>query len=426
MQPNTARKSYDLNTALRETLALILAGGRGSRLMNLTDSEAKPAVPFGGKFRIIDFPLSNCVNSGIRRIAVPTQYRAHTLIQHIQRGWNFLGAELGEYVEVWPAQQQTREESWYRGTADAVYQNLDLIRARNPRYVLILAGDHVYKQDYSLVLAQHIERGAAVSVSCVDVPLDDARAFGVVGVDDDDRITDFVEKPNRPPAIPGQPDRAFASMGIYLFDADLLYQHLERDAALAGSSRDFGKDLIPYLVREGAPIHAHRFRDSCVTCTGHQPYWRDVGTVDAFWEANIDLTSVWPELDLYDGRWPIMSLQEQRPSAKFVFDDDDRRGVALDSVVSAGCIVSGGTVRRSLLFNNVRVNSYTLVEDSVILPNADIGRRARLRKVLLDRDCQIPEGLVIGEDPEWDARNFLRTPKGVVLVTRPMLDALEG
>ncbi len=426
MQANFARKPYDLNAALRETIALILAGGRGSRLMNLTDSEAKPAVPFGGKFRIIDFPLSNCVNSGIRRIAVPTQYRAHTLIQHIQRGWNFLAPELGEYVEVWPAQQQTREESWYRGTADAVYQNLDLVRARNPRYVLILAGDHVYKQDYSIILAQHIERGATVTVSCVDVPLDDARAFGVVGVDTTDRITDFVEKPNEPPSVPDQPDRAFASMGIYLFDADLLYHHLERDAHLAGSSRDFGKDLIPYLVADGAPIYAHRFRDSCVTCTGQKPYWRDVGTVDAFWEANIDLTSVWPELDLYDPRWPILSLQEQRPSAKFVFDDDDRRGLALDSVVSAGCIVSGGTVRRSLLFNNVRVNSYTLVEDSVVLPNAEIGRRARLRKVLLDRDCRIPEGLVIGENPDWDAEHFLRTPKGVVLVTQPMLDALPG
>ena len=415
----------DLNTALKHTIALVLAGGRGSRLMNLTDSQAKPAVPFAGKFRIIDFPLSNCVNSGIRRVAVPTQYKAHTLIQHVQRGWGFLRAELGEFIEVWPAQQQTREESWYRGTADAVYQNADLIRDQQPQYVLILAGDHVYKQDYSRMLAQHIERGAECTVACVEVPRMQATAFGVVAVDTDDGIIDFVEKPADPPAIPDTPDKAFASMGIYIFNADILFDQLERDAGTEGSSRDFGKDLIPHLVRSKARLYAHRFQDSCVMGEDDtEPYWRDVGTVDAYWEASIDLTSVTPDLDLYDSKWPIWTYQEQRPPAKFVFDDNERRGVAMDSLISAGCVVSGGTVRRSLLYNNVRVNSYCLVEDSVILPNTDIGRNAVLKKALVDRDCQIPEGMEVGMDPVEDARRFLRTESGVTLITKAMLEAL--
>ena len=417
-------RCYDLHNSLKNTLAMVLAGGRGSRLMNLTENLAKPAVPFGGKFRIVDFPLSNCIHSGIRKVAVPTQYRAHWLIQHVQRGWGFLRAELGEFIEVWPAQQQTADESWYRGTADAVYQNIDLIRAIAPKYILILAGDHVYKQDYSRMLAQHIERDADVSVACVEVPLEQATAFGVVGVDDTDKIVSFLEKPKEPPAVPGKPDVAFASMGIYIFNASFLLDHLVQDAETEGSSHDFGKDLLPYMV-ERAKIYAHRFGDSCVMSNGDaEPYWRDVGTVDAYWEANIDLTSVTPDLNLYDSKWPIWTWQEQRPSAKFVFDDEERRGEALDSVVSAGCIISGGTVRRSLLSNNVRVNSYALVEDSVILPHCDIGRRARLKKVVLGPGCQIPEGMVIGEDAELDTKRFHRTEKGITLVTEPMLAAL--
>ncbi|MCB2101962.1 MAG: glucose-1-phosphate adenylyltransferase [Rhodobacterales bacterium] len=417
--------TIDLNTALKHTVALVLAGGRGSRLMNLTDSQAKPAVPFAGKFRIIDFPLSNCVNSGIRRVAVPTQYKAHTLIQHVQRGWGFLRAELGEFIEVWPAQQQTREESWYRGTADAVYQNADLIRDQKPQYVLILAGDHVYKQDYSKMLAQHIERGADVTVACVEVPRMEATAFGVVAVDTQDQIIGFVEKPADPPGIPDTPDKAFASMGIYIFNADVLLDQLERDAGTEGSSRDFGKDLIPHLVEDDARLFAHRFQDSCVMRkTDIEPYWRDVGTVDAYWAASVDLTSVTPALDLYDYDWPIWTYQEQRPPAKFVFDDNERRGVAVDSLVSGGCVISGGTVRRSLLYSNVRVNSYCLVEDSVILPNTDIGRNAVLKKALVDRDCMIPEGLEVGMDAKADAKRFLRTEGGVTLVTAEMLAKL--
>ncbi len=415
---------HDLQTALKNTLALVLAGGRGSRLMHLTETLAKPAVPFAGKFRIIDFPLSNCIHSGIRKVAVPTQYRSHTLIQHVQRGWGFLRSELQEFIEVWPAQQQTADESWYRGTADAVYQNLDLIRGIRPQYILVLAGDHVYKQDYSRMLGQHIQRKAEVTVACVEVPLEHADQFGVVGVDANDRIASFLEKPADPPAIPDQPDSAFASMGIYIFNADFLFDQLIRDAETEASSRDFGKDLLPYLVSR-AKIYAHRFKDSCVMNEGaDEPYWRDVGTVDAYWEANIDLTRITPDLDLYDQQWPIWTSQEQRPSAKFVFNDNERRGEALDSMVSAGCIVSGGTVRRSILFNNVRVNSYALVEDSVILPGCDIGRNARLKKVLLGPDCQIPEGMAIGEDVALDSKRFYRTEKGVVLVTAPMLAAL--
>lgn len=415
----------DLNRALKGTLALVLAGGRGSRLRNLTDDEAKPAVPFGGKFRIIDFPLSNCLNSGIRRVAVPTQYKAHTLIHHIQRGWGFLRAEVNEFVELWPAQQQTSDESWYRGTADAVYQNLEMVRRHNPDYILVLAGDHIYRQDYSKLLADHIQKGADLTISCVDVPLDKAREFGVVAVDEQDRITGFLEKPSAPPCIPGRPDHAFASMGIYVFNARFLIGLLEQDAARTDSSHDFGKDIIPSLLGQAA-LYAHRFSDSAVTPMGAQePYWRDVGTVDAYWEANLDLTSVTPELDLYDDLWPIWTYQLQKPPAKFVFDDDQRRGMAIDSLVSAGCIVSGAAVRRSLLFSNVRVNSYGVVEDTVVLPDVDIGRHCRVRKAILGSGCRIPEGMVIGEDPALDAQRFHRTEGGVVLVTRAMLEALS-
>lgn len=414
----------DLNRALRGTLALVLAGGRGSRLRNLTDDEAKPAVPFGGKFRIIDFPLSNCVNSGIRRIAVPTQYKAHTLIQHIQRGWGFFRAEINEFVELWPAQQQTREESWYRGTADAVFQNLDIIRRHDPEYILILAGDHVYRQDYSKLLAHHIESGADATISCVEVPLAQASQFGVVAADENDIITGFLEKPQSPPHVPGNPDVAFASMGIYVFNAQFLTSLLEKDAIELESSHDFGKDIIPKLIKSHKLV-AHRFAKSCVMTPGaHEPYWRDVGTVDAYWEANLDLTAVTPELDLYDEDWPIWTYQIQKPAAKFVFDSDDRRGLAVDALVSAGCVISGATVRRSLLFNSVRVNSYSLVEDSVVLPDCDIGRHCRIHRAIVGSGCKLPEGLVIGENNEDDRNRFHVTEKGVVLVTKSMLDAL--
>lgn len=414
-------KSIDLNRALKGTVALVLAGGRGSRLMHLTESQSKPAVPFAGKFRIIDFTLSNCINSGIRRIGVATQYKAHTLIQHIQRGWGFFRAELQEFVEVWPAQQQTEEEDWYKGTADAVCQNIGIIRQHDPEYVLILAGDHIYKQDYSIMLAQHIATDADVTVSCIEVPRQSATAFGVVAADDEGNIVNFLEKPDDPPCIPGDPDHAFASMGIYIFKADFLYDQLMRDKNLRDSSHDFGKDILPYLVGR-CKMMAHRFSDSCILSDGHdQPYWRDVGTIDAYWEANLDLTHVTPQLDLYDNDWEIWTYQAQRPAAKFIFDTDDRRGMAVDSLVSAGCIVSGGVVRRSLLFSNVRVNSNASVEDSVILPDCDIGRNARLRKVVMAKNCIIPTGMVIGEDPELDAKRFYRSDGGVVLVTAEML-----
>lgn len=417
--------TIDLNDAVRSTLALVLAGGRGSRLMALTDQLAKPAVPFGGKFRIIDFPLSNCLNSGVRRISVITQYRAHELIRHLERGWNFLRAEFGEFIELWPAQQQTDAGSWYLGTADAVFQNLDLIDSHRPRYVLILAGDHVYRQDYSRLLAWHIQRGADATVSCVEVPRDLGPGFGIVEASADGRIENFFEKPADPPCVPGKPDTCYASMGIYVFDAELLREQLRRDAVDDDSSHDFGHDLVPYLVPR-ARVFAHPFTESCVTTPGAtEPYWRDVGTLDAFWEANLDLIQVTPSLDLYDGRWPIWTYHEQRPAAKFVFDDDERRGMAVDSVVSAGCIVSGGTVRRCLLFNDVRVNSYSLVEDSILLPGVVVGRRARLRKVIVADRCKIPEGLVIGEDRELDEQRFYVSKGGVTLVTPAMLAPLD-
>ncbi len=418
--------SYDLNDAVRNTLALVLAGGRGSRLRALTEQLAKPAVPFGGKFRIVDFPLSNCLNSGVRRISVITQYRAHQLIRHVERGWNFLRAELGEFVELWPAQQQTEAGSWYLGTADAVYQNLEIIESHGPRYVLILAGDHVYRQDYSRLLSWHLKHDADVTVSCVEVPRRLASSFGIVDSADDGRIVEFLEKPADPPCVPGKPDTSYASMGIYVFNADLLREQLRRDAKDPDSSRDFGHDLVPHLVKQ-AKVFAHPFAESCVMSPGAtEPYWRDVGTLDAFWEANLELAHITPSLDLYDGRWPIWTYHEQRPAAKFVFDDDERRGMAVDSMVSAGCIVSGGVVRRSLLFNDVRVNSFSLVEDSVILPHVDIGRNARLRKVIIASGCKIPEGLVVGEDPDADRQRFHVSEGGVTLVTSAMLRDLPG
>ena len=418
------RDNLDLNRALKHTLALILAGGRGSRLMHLTESQSKPAVPFGGKFRIIDFPLSNCLNSGIRRVGVATQYKAHTLIQHIQHGWGFLRAELKEFVEIWPAQQQTEDESWYRGTADAVFQNINIIQGHDPEYVLILAGDHIYKQDYSRLITQHIASKADVTVSCIEVPREEAKGFGVVDADADGNIVGFLEKPDDPPCIPGQPDISYASMGIYVFSAEFLYEQLCRDQKLEGSTNDFGNDIIPYLVGR-CKLVAHSFSDSCVISDGQtEAYWRDVGTLDAYWEANLDLNKVTPSLDLYDKDWPIWTYQVQRPAAKFVFDSGDRCGTALCSLVSAGCVVSGGLVKRSLLFSNVRVNSYAKVTESVILPDCDIGRYARVHKVVMAKNCRIPQGMVIGEDEEEDLRRFYRSKGGVTLVTPCMLEKL--
>ncbi|MBA2658569.1 MAG: glucose-1-phosphate adenylyltransferase [Nitrosospira sp.] len=403
----------------RNSFALILAGGRGSRLRQLTDWRAKPAVPFGGKFRIIDFPLSNCVNSGIRRIGVATQYKAQSLIRHIQHGWGFLDGRFKEFVELLPAQQRI-EETWYQGTADAVYQNIDILRRHDPQYVLILGGDHVYKMDYSKLLADHVEKSAEMTVACIDVPLGEASAFGVMTVNDEWRVTSFAEKPANPTSIPGQLEHVLASMGIYVFNASFLYDQLIHDHDERRSSHDFGKDLIPYLVPRHR-VFAHRFHDSCVNMASGVPYWRDVGTVDAYWEANLDLTHVTPDLNLYDEDWPIWTHQEQLPPAKFVFDDDDRRGQALDSMVSGGCIISGSTVRRSLLFSNVQVRSYSSIEDSVILPNADIGRNVRLKRVIVDKNCIIPPGLMAGFDRVEDQKRFYVTENGITLITPEML-----
>ena len=414
----------EVQNAARSPLAVVLAGGRGSRLRALTDNEAKPSMPFGGKFRVVDFPLSNCINSGIRKVAVVTQYRAHTLIRHIQRGWNFLRGELGEFVELWPAQQQTEAGSWYLGTADAVFQNLQVIRQHGPRYVLILAGDHVYRQDYSRLIRAHVKSGAEVTVSCVEVPREEATAFGCVDAGPSGEIVRFVEKPSAPPCVPGREDRTFASMGIYVFDIDVLLDTLERDASDSGSSHDFGHDIVPSLIGQRR-LFAHSFQDSCVLSEGAtEPYWRDVGTLDAFWGANMELTHVTPMLDLYDARWPIWTYHEQRPCAKFVFDDDDRRGMAVDALVSAGCVVSGGSIRKSVLFTDTRVNSYSQIEESLILPDCDIGRRARLRRAIIASGCRVPEGLVVGEDQAADEERFHRTPGGITLVTQSMLQRL--
>lgn len=422
-----ASTSIDIPQKLRRTLALVLAGGRGSRLKQLTDWHAKPAIPFAGKFRIIDFTLSNCINSGIRRIGVLTQYKAHSLIQHVQRGWGFLRGEFNEFIELLPAQQRTEGENWYKGTADAVYQNLDIIRDHAPEYVLILAGDHVYKMDYGKMLAEHIAKNAAVTVACIEVPIEKASGFGVMSADEEGTITRFQEKPENPEAIPDMPHLALASMGIYIFNAALLDDLLVKDALAAGSGteHDFGKDIIPSLLGKEKLV-AHRFQDSCVMDGGaEEAYWRDVGTIDAYWEANIDLCRVTPALNLYDNNWPIWTDQAQLPPAKFVFDADDRRGMAVDSLVSGGCIISGATVRRSMLFSNVRVNSFCLVEDTVVLPDVDLGRHSSIKKAIIDGGCVIPPGLVVGEDPELDAKRFLRSSKGITLITQAMLDALE-
>lgn len=423
-----SNKSVQLAQGLdlpRRAVALVLAGGRGSRLKNLTDRRAKPAVYFGGKFRIIDFALSNCLNSGIRRIGVITQYKSHSLLRHLQRGWAFLKGEMNEFVDLLPAQQRVDEESWYRGTADAVYQNQDIVASYRPEYVVVLAGDHIYKMDYAVMLADHVAMGRECTVACIEVDREEAKAFGVMAVDEDRRIIDFVEKPSDPPAMPGKPDRALASMGIYVFNARYLFRELERDMADHESSHDFGKDIIPKMVKAGV-ASAHPFELSCVGQKLRQPpYWRDVGTIDAYWDANIDLTATDPVLNMYDARWPIWTYQPQLPPAKFVHNADDRRGMAIESVVSGGCIVSG-EVLRSVLFSNVRVHSYAKVHWSVVMPEVTIGRGARISRAVIDSECQIPDGMVIGEDPVADAQRFERSPSGITLVTREMLRKLAS
>lgn len=406
----------------KDTLALILAGGRGSRLYELTDWRAKPALYFGGKFRIIDFPLSNCINSGVRRVGVLTQYKAHSLIRHIQVGWSHFKRELGEYVEVLPASQRN-SPSWYQGTADALYQNVDIIRAANPKYVMVLSGDHIYQMDYGSILAYHVDSGAKLTVSCVEVPIEEAAgAFGVMTVDEEDRVLRFDEKPAQPTPVPGSDKVCLASMGNYIFDTEFLLDLLEKDAVTEGSDHDFGKDIIPSII-DGKNVFAFRFRDQ----QGKQAYWRDVGTLDAFWAANMELISPTPSLNLYDHQWPIWTYQTQLPPAKFVFDDDDRRGYAVDSMVSGGCIISGGKIRKSLLFSDVRVHSYTTIEESVILPEVEIHRHAKIRRAIIDRACVIPEGMEIGFDVEKDKANGFRvSPTGVTLVTREMLGQRGG
>ncbi|MGQ7793881.1 glucose-1-phosphate adenylyltransferase [Faunimonas sp. B44] len=408
----------------RSAMAYVLAGGRGSRLMEMTDKRAKPAVYFGGKSRIIDFALSNALNSGIRRISVATQYKAHSLIRHLQHGWNFFRPERNESFDILPASQRVSEDKWYAGTADAVFQNIDIIESYAPQHMVILAGDHIYKMDYEAMLQQHVEQGADVTVGCLEVPRHEASGFGVMAIDENDRIVSFLEKPQDPPGMPGRPDFSLASMGIYVFETKFLFEQLRRDAADPNSARDFGRDVIPYLVENGKAV-AHRFSRSCVRSSAESDvYWRDVGTVDAYWEANIDLTAAIPSLDLYDRDWPIWTYSEITPPAKFVHDLPGRRGEAINSLVSGGCIISGAQLCRTLLFTGVHVHSFASVQDTVILPYADIGRSARLTKAVIDRGVRIPEGLVVGEDPEHDAARFRRTERGVCLITQAMIDRL--
>jgi len=409
----------------RHALAYVLAGGRGSRLLELTDRRAKPAVYFGGKSRIIDFALSNAVNSGIRRIAVATQYKAHSLIRHLQLGWNFFRPERNESFDILPASQRVTETGWYSGTADAVYQNIDILESYNIKYIVVLAGDHIYKMDYEAMLQQHVDQKADVTVGCLEMPRAESSGFGIIHVNEDDTIRAFIEKPADPPPMPGKPDKSLASMGIYVFDAKFLYDELKRDAADPNSKHDFGKDIIPYIVENGRAV-AHQFTRSCVR-SGNDPrsYWRDVGTVDAYWQANIDLTDVVPELDLFDRSWPIWTYSEITPPAKFVHDEDGRRGEATCSLVSGGCIVSGARVVRSLLFTGVHLHSFAQLHGAVLMPYVQVGRGARLKNVVIDRGVQIPEGLVVGEDPEFDAKHFRTTESGITLITQAMIDGLN-
>ncbi|SIQ14887.1 glucose-1-phosphate adenylyltransferase [Aeromonas veronii] len=422
LQPANTAKSRQL---LNETMALVLAGGRGSRLKQLTDNRAKPAVHFGGKFRIIDFVLSNCINSGIRRVGVVTQYKSHSLLRHLQSGWSFLRYQMNEFIDLLPAQQRVDEVNWYRGTADAVYQNLDIIRDHAPKYVVVLAGDHIYKMDYAAMLLDHVNMGAKVTVACIEVPRSEASAFGVMAVDDDRKINAFVEKPANPPAMPGKADTALASMGVYIFDAEYLYQLLEEDITNEQSHHDFGMDVIPRVVKEGTAF-AHPFGMSCVgCCPDRRPYWRDVGTVDSFWEANMDLASVTPELDIYDQDWPIWTSQNMTPPAKFVQDRNGQHGMTINSMFAGGTIVSGSFILSSVLFTNVRVDSFCTLDQAVIFPGVEIGAGCRLRRVVIDKGCKLPEGTVIGENADEDARRFHRSEQGIVLVTQGMLTRLN-
>ena len=414
-RPNTRLSS--------QAMAFVLAGGRGSRLKELTDLRAKPAVYFGGKTRIIDFALSNALNSGIRKMAIATQYKAHSLIRHMQRGWGFFRAERNEYLDILPASQRVDETKWYLGTADAVAQNIDIVDSYDVKYVVILAGDHIYKMDYEVMLQQHVATGADVTIGCLTVPLAEATAFGVMDVNKEGRILSFLEKPAKPPHIPSDPAHALASMGIYVFNWDFLRDLLIRDMEDPNSSHDFGNDLIPDIVKNGKAM-AHRFAESCVTSgLEDEPYWRDVGTIDAFWQANIDLTDFVPKLDLYDNSWPIWTYAEIVPPAKFIHNEDGRRGSAISSLVSGDCIVSGSEVRNSLLFTGCRTHSFSSLEYVVALPQVIVNRKAELSRCVIDRGVIIPEGLVVGQDPEEDARWFRRTESGIVLITQNMLDA---
>lgn len=405
-----------------QSMAFVLAGGRGSRLEELTDRRAKPAVHFGGKSRIIDFPLSNALNSGIRKMAVATQYKAHSLIRHMQRGWSFFRAERNEYLDILPASQRVSEQKWYLGTADAVTQNIDIVDDYDVKYVVVLAGDHVYKMDYEIMLRQHVETGADVTVGCLNVPREEASGFGVMHIDEAGRILEFLEKPADPPSTPDDPSVSLASMGIYVFDWAFLRDLLLADAEDPDSTHDFGHDLIPSIVRGGS-AYAHRFSDSCVMSgLETEPYWRDVGTIDSFWQANIDLTAFVPALDIYDNAWPIWTYAELTPPAKFIHDDDGRRGQAIQSLISGDTIISGSNVSNSLLFTGTRVHSYSSLDFAVVLPHAEIARSAQLTRCVIDSDVRIPEGLVVGEDPDEDGRWFRVTPGGVTLITQPMLD----
>ena len=409
----------------KDAMAYVLAGGRGSRLLEMTNRRAKPAVYFGGKTRIIDFALSNALNSGIRRIGVATQYKAHSLIRHLTRGWNFFRSDRNESFDILPASQMISEDSWYKGTADAVYQNIEIIDGYKPKYIVVLAGDHIYKMDYEIMLRQHVDTGADITLGCLEVPRMEATGFGVMHVDEHDTIVDFVEKPADPPCVPGSPDIALASMGIYVFNTDFLFDLLRRDAADPNSEHDFGKDIVPYVVKHGKAV-AHRFSDSCVRSDQEsEHYWRDVGTLDAYWDANLDLTDIVPALDLYDHDWPLWTHSELTPPAKFIHDEDGRRGSAVSSLISGGCIVSGSSIKKSLLFTGVHANSYSSIDGGVILPYVSIGRSARLTNVVVDRSVIIPEGLVVGEDPILDAQRFRRSEKGICLITQPMIDALK-
>ncbi len=415
MKPHSSLRFVSVLT--RDTMALIMAGGRGSRLKQLTQWRAKPAVPFGGKFRIIDFPLSNCVNSGVRRIGVITQYKAHSLITHTQKGWSHLRGEFGEFVELWPAQQRMGDSSWYAGTADSIYQNMDLISMHNPKYVLILAGDHIYKMDYGNMIAEHVENQADITVGCIQVPIEEAKEFGVMDADEQSRIQSFAEKPDNPVAMPGNDAEALCSMGIYIFNKDFLFEMLSQDHDTAGSSHDFGKDIIPAAI-DKYRVFAYPFRD---VQSGEQSYWRDVGTIDAYWKANLELIGITPDLNLYDGDWPIWTHQEQLPPAKFIFDEEDRRGMAVDSMVSGGCIISGSTVRHSLLFSNVCVDDYSTIENTVVLPDVVIGKHCEIKNAIIDKGCRLPEGTKIGMNREDDKNRFYVSPKGIVLVTPEMM-----